>query len=60
MVKTGSHRLTADEERRVREAEDRLNALRQEAEKAHAEGQLAEAIRNTPGVRQQIDSVSDV
>ena len=60
VAKTGSHRLTADEERQVREAENRLNALRQEAEQAHAEGRLAEVIRDTPGVRQQVDSVSDV
>ncbi|HVA73247.1 MAG TPA: hypothetical protein VNF71_01605 [Acidimicrobiales bacterium] len=44
----------------MREAEDRLRALRQDAEQAHAEGRLAEVIRDTPGVRQQLDSVSDV
>lgn len=60
MAKTGSHRLTADEERRVREAENRLNVLRQEAEQARTDGRLAEWIRDTPGVRPQVDSVSDV
>jgi hypothetical protein len=58
--KAGSHRLTADEERQVREAENRLHALYQDAEQAHAEGRLAELIRDTPGVRQQVDSVSDL
>ena len=58
--KADSHRLTADEERKVRDAENRLHTLCQDAEQAHAEGRLAELIRDTPIVRQQLDSVLDL
>lgn len=60
MAKSDSYRLSADEEQQVREAEHRLEALRQIAEEAHAEGRLVEVIRDTPGVHEQLQPLLDV
>ena len=57
--KAGSHRLSPNEERQVREAEGRLEVLRRTAEEAHAEGRLGEVIRDTPAVHEQLQSFLD-
>ena len=43
-----------DEERRVRDAEVRLEARLEVVEKAHAEGRLEELAREVPPVREQL------
>jgi hypothetical protein len=59
VARTDSDHLSPDEEQQVREAEDRLEALRQIAEKAHTEGRLIDVIRDTPGVHEQLQSFLD-
>jgi hypothetical protein len=59
VTKKNSHRLTSDEERKLHEAEQRLDVLRRDAQGAHAEGRLAEVIRDTPSVHQQLESFLD-
>jgi len=46
--------LTEDEERSIAEAQARLDARLEEVEKAKAEGRLAELVRDTPPVREQL------
>ena len=59
MANPGSDRFSPDEERQVRDAERRLEAHGQIAEKAHAEGRLLETIRDTPAVQEQLQSFLD-
>ncbi|MFI5041929.1 MAG: hypothetical protein ACHQNA_08800 [Acidimicrobiales bacterium] len=46
--------LTPDEERRIADAQARLDAHLAEVEKAYAEGRLADLIRDTPSVQEQL------
>jgi hypothetical protein len=59
VAKKNSKRLRTEEEREVREAEQRLDTLLRVAEQAHAEEQLDEVIRDMPGVREQLQSFLD-
>jgi hypothetical protein len=49
-----SRHLTAAEQQRVEKAERRLAEHLDEVEKAYAQGRLAELIRDTPSVRDQL------
>lgn len=59
MADDTTDKLTSAEERQIREAERRLDSLRREADRAHSEGQLAESVRSTPRVREQLESSTD-
>lgn len=59
MAKRNTPRLSTEEEREVREAEQRLDTLLRVTEQAHSEGRLGEVIRDMPGVREQLQSFLD-
>jgi hypothetical protein len=60
VAKETSNRPSTAEQRQIREAEQRIAALVQVVEQAHAEGRLAEVIRDTPQVREQLESPQDI
>jgi len=51
--------LTPDEERSIAEAQVRLDAHLAEVEKAYVEGRLADLIRDTPSIQDQLQPFLD-
>lgn len=60
VAKKTPYRLTPDEERTVREAQDRLQARLRAAEQAEADGQLGELMHDIPSVSEQLHPSRDV
>ncbi len=48
-------RLTPEEQRRITEAESRIEARLKEIDRAKADGRLAELVKDVPSVREQLE-----